>query len=694
MNDLGRLFRPKTIASIGGDWAARVVEQCLRAEFSGKIWTINPNRKKMHGIPCLTSIHDLPEPPDCTFIGVNREKTISTLQYLAKVGAGGAVCFASGFAEVTGEDETGRRYQKDLVAASGSMPFLGPNCYGMVNYLDGIPIWPDVHGGKKRETGVAIICQSSNIALNITMQSRGLPLGYVVTTGNQAKVSMATIAKSLLEDSRVTAIGMYIEGFGNIREFEHLAHLARQSKVPIIALKVGESEQAASLTVSHTSSMAGSKAGSRAFLSRLGIGQVSSIPEMVEALKILHLGGPLNGRRVGSMSCSGGEACLMADLGSKRNLDFDCLNYNQKEALKVALGPMVHLANPLDYHTYLWGNEEKLTEVFQAMMLGDYNLTYLVLDFPRQDRCHGKGWQETLKAFVAATKLTGSRSAVVSLLSDNLSEIESENLCREGIIPLHGMQEALFATEICADIAERWNAPYPLPIITGPKKLDSVVSANDQDIRKTLETYGIPFPKVFFFANIEDISKNAEILDFPVVLKTPGLMHKSDKGGVVLNLNSRESLLEAVSRLDPSCGFMVEKQVSNGLAEILIGVTNDSSTGLMLTLGSGGIYSELWQDTQHLLLPTTAEDISRILKKLKIWPLLEGYRGKPGGDIDCLVRAITGVIDFAVQNHETLVEIEINPFISLAKGGYAVDILAQFTNESENDEKITDKNPY
>ncbi len=682
MDNLGRLFRPKTIASIGGDWAARVVEQCLLADFSGTTWPINPNRETMHGIPCLPSINDLPEPPDCTFIGVNREQTIPTLQYLAKEGAGGAVCFASGFAEVAGEDETGRKYQSELVIASGSMPILGPNCYGMVNYLDGIPIWPDVHGGKKRETGVAIICQSSNIALNISMQSRGLPLGYVITTGNQAKISMAAIALSLLEDSRVTAIGMYIEGFGNIREFEHLALLARQRKIPIIALKVGESDQAASLTVSHTSSLAGSTAGSRAFLSRLGFGQVSSIPEMVETLKILHLDGPLTGRRVASMSCSGGEACLMADLGSKRCLDFDSLNSNQEEVLTEALGPKVHLANPLDYHTYLWGNEEKLIKVFQAMMFGNYDLVYLVLDFPREDRCQGNGWKETLSAFVKATELTAARSAIVALLPDNLSEMESEDLFNQGIIPLHGMNEALIATETCADIGEGWARPDPLPIITGPNKLGTIVAADEIDIRKTLATYGLTFPKTNFFAKIEDINRNTEVIDYPVVLKTPGLMHKSEHGGVVLNLNTKESLLEAASSLDHSQGFMVEQQISNGLAEILIGVTNDITTGLMLTLGSGGIYSELIKDTQNLLLPTTSDDIRRILKKLTIWPLLEGYRGQPGCDVDCLVQSITGMAEFAIQNHRNLVEIEINPFISLAKGGYAVDILARFTNES------------
>ncbi|MDE2759054.1 MAG: acetate--CoA ligase family protein [Paracoccaceae bacterium] len=682
MGDLNKILRPKTIAAIGGNWAASVVKQCLLAGFDGTIWPVNPNRKDMLGIPCLPSIRDIPEPPDCTFIGVSREESISIMEYLAGVGAGGAVCFASGFAESVAEDKRGKKYQEELVSASGSIPFLGPNCYGMINYLDGIPIWPDVHGGTKCDTGVAIICQSSNIAINITMQSRGLPLGYVIASGNQAKISMAAIAIDLLEDPRVTAIGLYIEGFGDIREFEQLSLKARKKKIPIVVLKVGESEQATLLTYSHTSSIAGSAAGSRAFLKRLGFGQTFTIPEMIEALKILHLGGPLKGRKVASMSCSGGEACLMADLGSKINLDFVNLNSRQKNTLKNTLGSRVHLSNPLDYHTYLWGNEEELFKVFQGMMLGNQDLLYLVMDFPREDRCQGFGWDETLNAWLKAKEMTGARTAIVSLLPENMSENQSEYLSSQDIIPLCGLQEALNATDICADIGEGWESSDPVPIIKGNNS-GTVFTADDKKIRHILSNRNVPFPRVQYFASEVEIESCIDELEFPVVLKAQGLLHKTEHGGVILNLTSAEALLEAANSMDSPNGFIVEEQVSNGVAEIMIGITNDIATGLMLTLGSGGIHSELWQDAQHLLLPVTKHEIAKTLEKLKIHSLLEGYRGKPGGDMECLIESIACLTDFAIENHETLVEIEINPFISLEKGGYAVDILARFTNESD-----------
>lgn len=683
MVTLDRIFRPKTIAAVGGNWAERVVEQCLLGEFKGKIWPINPNRETMHGVPCLPSIKDVPEPPDCTFVGVNREQSISTLEHLAKVGGGGAVCFASGFAEIACEDDRGNKYQEDLVKAAGTMPFLGPNCYGLVNYLDGIAIWPDVHGGKRQDSGVAIICQSSNIAINITMQARGLPIGYVITTGNQANISMASIALGLLDDPRVTAIGMYIEGFGDIREFEHLTPLAKAKQIPLVVLKVGNSKQAASLTLSHTSSLAGSYAGSTALLKRLGIGQVTTIPEMIETLKILHLGGPLKGRKIASMSCSGGEACLIADLGHQLNLNYTKLDKNQIESLKCILGGKVHLANPLDYHTYLWGNEEELFKVFLAMMSGDYDMVYLVMDFPRSDRCQAQGWDETLQACIRAKNSTNSRVAIVSVLPENLSEKQCEYLYSNEIIPLCGMSEALKASEICADIAEFWNTPTPLPIALGPSKIKNISTAEEIVIRQQLSNFGVSFPMCYHYSDLLDLETNLAAFEYPVVLKKSGLIHKSENEGVVLNLNTKDSLLEVARRMNSPQGFLVEQQITNGIAEILIGVSNDFATGLMLTLASGGIYSELWNDAHHLLLPISKEEIESGLKELKIWPLLQGYRGQPRADIEYLVKTITAVANFAGQNHTTLVEFEINPFISLTQGGYAVDILARFTDEGD-----------
>lgn len=256
--DLSRLLRPRSIAVVGGGaWCAQVVKQSLLMGFSGDIHIVHPKGAVIEGIASVPTVEDLPQVPDAVFVGVNRHVAIDVVGRLARMGAGGAVCFASGFAEAAAEDASGTDLQAQLVAAAGDMPVLGPNCYGYINALDGALLWPDQHGCPRVDSGVAILTQSSNIAINLTMQQRGLPVSYVVACGNMAQTTQAEIALGLLDDPRVTAIGLHIEGFGDTAAWHRLAVLAAERGVPLIALKVGASEQAQRATVSHTASLAG-----------------------------------------------------------------------------------------------------------------------------------------------------------------------------------------------------------------------------------------------------------------------------------------------------------------------------------------------------------------------------------------------------------------------------------------------------
>ena len=244
------------------------------------------------------------------------------IRQAAKLGIGGAVCFASGFREAAAELEDGVGLQEELVTAAGDMPILGPNCYGFINALETASLWPDQHGLAKVSSGVAIISQSSNIALNLTMQARGLPIAYIMTVGNQAQSGLSHIGEALLDDDRVTAIGLHIEGIDDLKSFEAFARQAWACGKPVVALKTGRSDQAQAATVSHTASIAGSSAGATALFDRLGIAEVQSLPVLLETLKLLHVHGPLKSARIASLSCSGGEASLMADLGLAHDVVF------------------------------------------------------------------------------------------------------------------------------------------------------------------------------------------------------------------------------------------------------------------------------------------------------------------------------------------------------------------------------------
>lgn len=670
MRDLSRLFRPKTIAVIGGGaWCRLVIEQCRKMGFDGDIWPVHPKADEMAGLPVFAHIEDLPGAPDASFIGVNRFITIEAVRLLASRGAGGAVCFASGFLEAQAEDAEGADLQAQLLEAAGEMPILGPNCYGFVNYLDGALLWPDQHGGHRAETGVALVTQSSNIAINLTMQKRGLPVAYVVTAGNQAQSGIAEIGEAVLSDERVTALGLHIEGFGDLRAFEALAERARELGKPIVALKVGKSDQARAATVSHTASLAGGDAGAGALLSRLGIPRLDDLPTFLETLKLLHVTGRLPSNRIATISCSGGEASLAADTGHGREVVFPPLNDRQKTDLRDALGPMVALANPLDYHTYIWRDTEAMTRAFAAMMDPDLAMTMLIGDFPRPDRCDPSDWECLIEATIAAKTQTGSNVALVASLPELLPEDVAERLMAAGVVPFAGLTEAIAACEA---------ASRPIPPAPSPLLLPTPVVAPDLvpevEAKERLAWHGLRTPNFKRVSTPGAARAAAADIGFPVVLKGEGIAHKTEAGAVVLNLTSGLAVRDAADAM-PTERFLVEEMVTGTVAELLVGVVKDPAHGFVLTLAAGGTLTELMADSASLLLPAADAEIESALSSLRCSKLIDGYRGAPAANRGAILRAIRSVEAYVLANAEGLEEIEINPLLCTPTDAIAADAL-------------------
>ncbi|TIL45592.1 acetate--CoA ligase family protein [Mesorhizobium sp.] len=683
MHKLERLLRPRTIAVFGGAQAAAVVAQSIKMGFAGAIWPVHPTKDEVAGRKAYRSVADLPGAPDAAFVGVNRHSTIEVVKALAERGAGGAVCFAAGFLETEAYDEHGERLQAELVAAAGQMPIIGPNCYGLINYADGALLWPDQHGGIRLAEGgrgVAIITQSSNIAINMTMQKRGLPIAFLMTAGNQAQTGLSEMALGLIEDDRVTSLGLHIEAFDSVAGFERLAARARELKKPIIAMKVGRSEQARQATVSHTASLAGSDAASGAFLKRLGIARVDSIPAFIEALKLLHVTGPLPGYRLSSMSCSGGEASVMADSAEGRWVNFPALTDTHRAHVKSTLGPLVAVANPLDYHTFIWNNEPAMTATFTAMVSGGFDLNMLVLDFPRPDRCSDTDWWTTLRAFESALKTNKAQGAIVSSLPENLPEEYTAGLMGRGMVPLFGISEAMDAAQAAAFIGWAWRAPQAQPIDTSASGAPAGdhVTPDEAEAKARLIEAGLPVPSGERAGNAVEAVISSMALGFPVALKALGVTHKSELGAVRLNLRDAESVSTAAHDLDAlGTGLYVERMVRDGVAELLVGFTRDPMFGAVMTLGTGGVLVELLRDSVTLMLPATRDDIEAALRGLKLFPLLEGYRGRPKADLAAAIDAISGIAAFVQQNAGEIEELDINPLIVCAqgKGAWIADAL-------------------
>lgn len=686
--DLSRLLKPRSIAVMGGQAALNVLNQCQLMGFEGDLWPVHPSRETMAGLKVYPSIADLPAAPDVCFVGVNRQLTPTIVAELAAKGAGGAVCYASGFREA---DEEGKQLEVALQAAATQLPILGPNCYGFINYLDGVLLWPDQQGGKRlaaHQTGVAILAQSSNLAINLTMQKRGLPIAYMLTLGNQMQIGLSDLALAVLEDERVTALGLHIEGFDSVRGFEAVAQKARRLKKPVVVLKVGKSAQAQQAALTHTASLAGSHAVSSAFLARLGFGEVGSIPAFLETLKLLHVHGVLVANTLSSLSCSGGEASLIADAALGRKVYFPILSVEQKAPIEAVLGAKVTVNNPLDYQTYIWGDESQMTQVFTRLFELGFGLSLLILDFPHGERCQHEDWLVALRALEAAVMRTGQKAALLASLPENLPEVYVERLAFQGIAALSGFDEAMTAAEVALTIGQYWQQTPEPPVFQALDAMSELGTAgkmlDEASAKALLLEAGVSVPKGYRVQSLDAALRAAELLTYPVVLKALGVAHKTEQAAVRLNLRKADELSAAFQQLQTlGTGLYLEQMVQGAVAELLVGFHRDPRFGLVMSLGLGGIWVELFRDSQTLLLPSSELAIRQALLSLKGAALLQGYRGQPVADSEAALQAILRIQEWVLTNAATVQELDINPLIVCAQGqgAYAADALLSMAEE-------------
>jgi acetate---CoA ligase (ADP-forming) len=652
MTNLNRLLRPRHIAVLGASWAENVIAQCARMGFAGQVWPVHPTKSHIGGLPAFASLADLPQAPDATFIGVNRHATIGLVAELAAMGAGGAICFASGWTEA-GEPAL----QAELVAAAGNMPILGPNCYGVINYLDGALLWPDQHGGVRVTQGVALISQSSNIVINMGMQKRALPVAYVACLGNAAMVGLAELAGAVLADPRVTALGLYVEGVDDAPAFAALAEQARAMGKGIVCIKSGKTELSRTAAASHTASLAGGGVASSAFLRQIGVAEVNSPSELIETLKIMHVHGAI-GPRLCSLSCSGGEAGLVADLAAPFGIDFPAVPAATKARMNDILGPIVTVANPLDYHTFIWGDGPRTTDVFTTM-LAAYDAGIYIIDPPRPDRCDPAWYEPALGAIVAAQAATGKPAFPVASMPENFDEGRAVALMDQGICTLMGLETALAALRAAQTLA---GVPGWRPLAVGDGA-DGVM-LDEAASKALLAVQGVTVPRGVVGA-LETLDITG--LQGPIALKGLGFAHKTEAGAVRLGLTT----LQGQAQMPGATGYLAEEMVQGVVAELLVGLRRDAVYGATLTLGFGGITTELLADTVTLVCPVTGDEVAASLRRLRLWPLLDGYRGRPKADVAAVVDAVLAVQGMLAD--ASLQEVEINPLMVCQTGAVAVD---------------------
>ncbi len=660
--DLSRLLRPRRIAVFGARPAREVIRQNERLGFAGDIWPVHPTADTVEGRPAFRTVAGLPAPPDAAFLAVNRHATVALVRDLAAAGAGGAVCYAAGFAEAGAE---GAALQAALREAAGAMPVLGPNCYGLLNYLDGAALWPDQHGGKRVSRGVALVTQSGNIGLNLTMQRRGLPVAYLLTLGNQAVVGMSAAITALAADPRVTAIGLHVEAIDDAAAFA--AAVAAAGK-PVVAIKTGASPTGAALALSHTASLATPDAVLDAYLRRLGVARVGTLAELVEALKLLHFHGRLDGADLVSMSCSGGEAALFADRAEGRRVRFRPFAEAGRAAVAATVPALVTVSNPFDYHTFHWANRAAMAATFAAVLRQGFALALLVLDFPRVDRGSDTDWWLAAEALADAATATGRPAAVVATLPECLPEALAERLARLGLVPLCGLDEALSACEAALPV----RASLPPRLDAAPAGAPHLL--DEWEAKRRLARHGVPVPEGARFADAASVRWR----HFPAAVKALGVAHKTEAGALRLGIADPAGLAQAARALAPlGHALLVEAMVLGGVAELIVGFARDATLGPYLLLGSGGVLAELLADRVVLLLPVGADELRAALSTLRVAGLLAGHRGRPAGDVDAAIAAVLAIQDFVLAHLDRLVELDVNPLIVTPSGAVAADALVR-----------------
>ena len=676
-DNLKRLLYPKTIAFVGGQGLADTIEHSGRFGFAGDIWIVNPKRDEIAGRACYPTVEDLPAAPDAAFVGVSREATLPVVAALAARGAGGCVCYAAGFAEA-GEDGMAR--EQALRGAAGDMAIVGPNCYGLLNYLDGVALFPAPYGGARVERGVAIVSQSGNVSLNLTMHERSLPLSFVISAGNQAVTHLGDYIDALVDDPRVSAIGLYVEGLKDVEGFAGAARKALANGVPIVAMKVGTSQLGEQMTYSHTSSISGPEELHQALFRRLAIPQVGSLPALLESLKLLTVTGPLPGRRLGVLTASGGDATLVADLAAREGFHIPPLSPQQAEYFRNQLAPFAAISNPLDYNNPLWGDRAGMAQCFTTMMRGDTDLTLMVLDYPKTGMVAREDWNAAIDAFITAKTETDARAAVVSTLPEALPEDARDRLIAAGIAPLQGLDGLQAALSSAAGYHEMQGMAADAPSLMQLASLtDDPAALDEWASKQKLVAWGLTTPAGRVVAPAAAVAA-ASALGFPVVAKVVSarLAHKTETGSVCLNLGAEESVRDAVAgfdrlaQTDEAPRILVERMIEEIVAELIIGVERDRRFGFALVLGSGGVFVDLVDDNQTLLLPIDRREIATTIDSLRIGRLVNGFRGHPPGDRDATIDAVIAVARFAEEHRDRLFELEINPLAVLRKGHGAV----------------------
>ena len=678
---LNRLLRPASIAIIGasptvGSLGASVLGNLERMGFAGDIHLINPNRAEIAGRPCLAAARDLPMGVDCAVLAVPRAAVLDAVRDCAARGVGGVIIYAVGFAE---EGPEGLAQQEEIarVAASAGMVVEGPNCLGMVNYIDGAPLtFVETPARRLTGRGLAIVSQSGAIAaiLSVSLHARDVPLSFTVSTGNEALSGVEDYLEYMIADEQTSAITIIAEHFRDPPRLLNLARRAAAAGKPIILLHPGRSSAARASAATHTGAMVGDYAVMRVMTEAAGLILVDSLAEALDVAELAARCGTNFGTGLMLLTESGAFKALALDQCGALDLALPSLSAATATRLSAAIPAFIPATNPLDLTAQALVDpaiyQRALAAVLDDPAYGAVMFGIILSD----EKTSGR----KLPAIIEAVKaLKPTKPVIVAGLDEGAAVPQAlAAALRELGVPFFAAAERVF-TAIARLQARHQPKGANIEASAPAGRLPAGIMP-EYRAKLLLRDLGLRIPPGQLARTVEEALNIARGIGYPVVLKAQSaeISHKSDVGGVVLNLATAEALREGWASLRQNLqrhcpdaaldGVLVEAMGRRG-TELIIGARRDPDWGRVLLAGFGGVMAEALHDVRLLPPDLDKPAIIAELRKLKSAAILNGFRGSPALDISAAAEIIMKLDGF-MQAHPEVVEVDINPVVVYAEG--------------------------
>lgn len=684
--NLNKLLKPTSVAVIGasekegfgGDVCRNILSY---VEDRSHVYFIHPKRDSVFGVPCYKSISDVPENVDLMVICTSQKTVIPLLQEGAKKGVGGAVVFASGYGEV-GTAE-GKQNEAELIATAKELDIavMGPNCAGFVNYVDNVQAFAFISAKRDRKGSVGVVSQSGQLCLSM-MDDPGMRFSYNISAGNGKIVQMEDYMDFLVDDEDTKVVSIYIEGVKNADKFAAVLKKAAAKRKPVVILKAGRSAKGGAIAASHTGSLSGSDASFDAVLKKFGAIRVDDLEELIAMSLMLSTMKRMPEKATfASMNLSGGETGICADVGSLNGIEYPDFTEETLKKLKEQLPSYASPNNPLDMTASLSYDADLYAGALRTVM-DDPNIGMVLIGYTLLLEIADPCIHYMYKGIEKVVQEKGGNCKPIAMIpfAENTRNPEyQEKLFQIGVPVLPPPVYAFKMLRHLADFIDYKPETKTLELAVGHPKSEETQALSEHESKQELKVYGVPVPDEVIVTSKEEAAQFAKDHPGPLVMKVESadILHKSDVGGVKLNVcgpeaaeKAYEEIMESVTAKRPDAhinGILTVPMLDAGV-EIIIGVNNDPQFGPMIMVGMGGVFVEVFKDVALYPAPLKEEEALEMLKSLKSFKLLNGYRGTEKCDIKALCQTIVAISNYAQANKDVLKELDINPLFVYPEG--------------------------